>query len=416
MDKSSIKETCGQYCCMVEDVVNATWIRSCSESCHDCKECERRMICRVCYNPKLTEIGSLGDIALSDFTVTPSEGTKLPLTLVYCERCNLLQLLQNSPRNLIYEHQYWYKSSLNLAIVQDLKEIVGQIRKLVEVKPYDVWIDIGANDGTLLSFVPDRTLRLAVDPAPNFTEELKKNCDKHFKTYWEDFTAQPINAKVITAIACLYDLPDPNSFMANIKRQLASNGIFVAQLMTLQPMIDNNDVGNICHEHLEFYSYKSLVKLFEQNGLEIFKVDKNGMNGGSYRLFARHYKGGSTKFKEKEYSVKALRGFFQRIENNKKQFLAWIKGKTVYGYGASTKGNILMQYYGLTNNDIKAMIDINPEKIGKYTVSTKIPIVKDTPNDGYLWVIPYGFIDYFRAKEKNTRFVTSIPEFKVYET
>jgi hypothetical protein len=178
-------------------------------------------------------------------------------------------------------------------------------------------------------------------------------------------------------------------------------------------MIENNDLGNICHEHIEFYSYKSLVRLFEQNGLEIYKVELNNINGGSYRVFARHYNTGSIDFKEKEYTTDELKKFFKRIEDNKKKFLVWAEGKKIYGYGASTKANTIMQYYGIKPISI---IDINPDKKDKFTIATKVPIISEIPKDcEYLWIFPYGFLDYFKGREKDykDKWITTIPEFKI---
>jgi NDP-4-keto-2,6-dideoxyhexose 3-C-methyltransferase len=356
--------------------------------------------CRICGNKQLIKIGSLGKIAISNFTEKPEVGKKYPLELVYCEECTLLQLAHNTPRHLLYR-DYWYESHLNPVIVKDLKEIAEYGR--------GSHIDIGANDGTLLQH-SKATVKVAIDPA-----NIKpQGVDYWLQTYWEyvNFSGK---GDIITAIACLYDLPDPNSFIRNILWHLKPDGVFIAQLMTLQPMIENNDVGNICHEHLEYYSYKSLVRLYEKNGLEIFKVEKNAINGGSYRLFSRHYQSGSIDYPEQTYGVKELQSFFARVEENKQMMAKFfLDGQNIYGYGASTKANTILQYYG--NPKLKAIVDINPGKLGRYTIASKIPIIDTIPNDcEYLWVFPYGFLDYFKQKEKayKGKWVTSIPEFKI---
>ena len=234
---------------------------------------------RVCKSKKLVKIGSLGDIAISDFTDKPSEGHKYPLTLVYCKNCILLQLEKSVPRNLLYKH-YWYESHINPVIVKNLKEISSCVKG-------NRVCDIGANDGTLLSFLPKHYIKLAVDPSNIRPDGFVWN-----KNYWED-VKHVGQYDTICAIACLYDLPNPNKFMANVKRHLTQGGLFISQFQPLAKMVELNDVGNICHEHIEYYSYKSLVTLFEKNGLEIYKVETNKINGGSYRIFARHFKNGS---------------------------------------------------------------------------------------------------------------------------
>lgn len=355
--------------------------------------------CRICNHKKLIPIGSLGKIAISNFTKIPNKGKRYPLELTYCENCALLQLVHDTPRKLLFKN-YWYQSHINQVIASDLKEI-GRLCK-------GVHIDIAANDGTLLKHSKAK-VKIAVDPS-----NIKPKGFTWIQDYWENVATK--KADTITAIACLYALPNPNKFMKNVKNHLKPNGIFIAQLMTLHPFIKNNDVGNMCHEHLFYFSYKSLVRLHEQNGLEIYKVEKNKINGGSYRIFARHYQKGSIKFKEKEYKIHELKVFFRTIKRNKKDLLKFLKGKSVYGYGASTKANTILQYYGINNRLLKAVIDINPDKLKKYTVETNIPITDKIPNDcEYLWVFPYGFLDYFKKKEKKYKgkWITSIPRFKI---
>lgn len=364
--------------------------------------------CRICFNTNLIPIGSLGDIAISNFTTKPEEGKKYPLELVYCEKCTLLQLSYTTPRDLLYKN-YWYQSHINPVIVNDLKEIAGLCKGTI-------LIDIGGNDGTLLRNAQDVHIRINVDPS-NIYPEGDINW---IREYWEDVNL-PYEADTITAVACLYDLPDPNKFVKNVKKHLAKDGIFIVQLMTLAPMIENNDIGNICHEHLEYYSYKSLITLFEQNGLEVFSVDENNINGGSYRLFIQHYQKGSIKHIEKEFTANQLSQFFARIEKNKKDFLTFLQGNRgkILGYGASTKGNTILQYYGLTRKDIPAIVDINPEKKGKFTAASLIPVIDRIPSDTkYLWVLPWGFLDYFKKREKDFfsrggSFIVSTPTFNI---
>lgn len=372
--------------------------------------------CRICDNKKLIKIGSLGSIAISNFTKIPKLGRTYPLELIYCENCALLQLSYNTPRGLLYK-DYWYQSHINPVIVENLKEIAKE--------GYGVHIDIAANDGTLLKYSKAKT-KIAVDPS-----NIKPDGFKWIKDYWENVHTIP--ADIITAVACLYDLPYPNKFMLNIKKHLKPEGVFIAQLMTLHPFIENSDVGNICHEHLLYFSYKSLVRLYEQNGLEIYKIEQNGINGGSYRIFARHYQKGSIKFREKEYTVEGLKDFFRRIEKNRAEMLCFLisklpvkmphfwrtkisEGESVYGYGASTKANTILQYYHIYDRLLKGIVDINPDKKGRYTIGTNIPIIDKIPTDcKYLWVFPYGFIDYFKKKEINYKgkWVTVVPTFKI---
>lgn len=378
--------------------------------------------CRICKNTKLKRIGSLGKIAVSDFTIKPQKGTLSPLTLIYCAACTLLQLDENPSRKKMYEKRYWYESSLNPTIINDLKSVVSDALQEIKPQKEDIWMDIGANDGTLLSFVPKEFVRVGVDPAKNLRKSLTKHADKIIQTYFDKAKITK-KAKIITAIAMFYDLPDPHAFTKKLKLALIKDGVAIIQLMTLSPMIEQNDVGNICHEHIEYYSYKSLTALFEMHGLEIYKVKTNAMNGGSYRLFLRHKTNGSITHHEKIYSVTKLKSFFKRVEKNKKDFIKFLKvckkaKKTVIAYGASTKGNTIMQYYGLTKKDIPSVVDINPDKLDRFLISTGIPVVDHVPPCDYLWVLPYAFIEYFQKKEKlfkknGGKFIVSTPTFMI---
>ena len=223
-----------------------------------------------------------------------------------------------------------------------------------------------------------------------------------------------------------YDLEDPNKFIKDASDSLDTNGIFIAQLMCLKSMIEKNDLGNICHEHIEFYSLKSLKFLFEKNGLEIFKIEENDINGGSYRIYCRKFNKGSIKLKN-ENVLKLLKGFIKRVEKNKKMTLKFInkklqQGKKIYLYGASTKGNTVLQYYGLNHKKIPYAAERSPEKWGKYTIGTGIKIITEKMarklNPNFFFVTPWGFIKEFIKRErkwlkKGGSFIVPFPKFKL---
>lgn len=379
-----------------------------------------RPYCRVCEKSTKT-VAKLGSYFMNAFVDKPKDRTqKVPIELALCKPCKLLQLRHTAPFQEMYINQYWYKSGINPVIVDDLEHIVKQGLSISKKKKGN-WIDIGANDGTLLKFVPEGWMRVGVEPAKNLEKELEKNCERTYVELWEDVLDEA--ADVITAIGMFYDTDEPNTFIANVKRHLKPDGIFIAQMMTLYPMVQNADIGNICHEHLLFFSYTSLKRLFERNGLEIFKVDRNGINGGSYRLYARHLKQGSIDFVDPDIDHKK---FIRKINENKRRTVAFInkvhkQGKKVYIYGASTKGNMIAQYYGMDSKLIKGAADRNEAKWGKYMVGSGIPIVSEEEarkEADYFWVMPYGFFKYFQKREKDWvkkggKFILNAPEFKV---
>ncbi len=389
-----------------------------------------RKTCRLCDGAKLKKILSLGNMYVSDFVPKNYKGgIKAPIELVVCENksCGLLQLKHTAPQEIMYSRHYWYQSGLSPVIIKDLKEITDVAQKFVKLKKGDVVLDIGANDGTLLGFYPKNLVRVACEPADNLQAKLKKNASKIIHDFWTAKAYQKLKlpkAKIITAIGMFYDMEDPSQFVRDAERVMADDGIFIAQLMTLKPMIEQNDIGNLCHEHLEFYSYPSLVYLFEKNGLEIFKVEENSINGGSYRLFARKLKNGSIKYPEPKFDYHA---FAKRLEDNKNKCVAFIKrevakGKKVYIYGASTKGNTILQYYNLNHKLITAAAEKSPEKWGKYTVGTMVPIVSEekarAAKPDYFLVLPWAFVNTFVAREKEWlarggKFIVPLPKFRV---
>ncbi|MFH1325769.1 MAG: GDP-mannose 4,6-dehydratase [archaeon] len=387
--------------------------------------------CRVCGSYNLERLFSLGDLHISTFIDRPGDSIgKAPLTLVWCNNCTLVQLEHTAPQELMYSGHYWYRSGLNQVIINDLKEITEVGRDMADLKSGDMVLDIGANDGTLLSFYPKEVIRVGCEPAKNLIEGMKKNSEIVIPDFWNYDKYKHLfenqKAKIITAIGMFYDMDDPNQFIRDAVKALDENGIFIAQLMTSKPMLEKNDVGNICHEHIEYYSYESLKYLFEKNGLEIFKVEENSINGGSYRLFARHYKTGSIDYQE-NITKKSYLDLADRIEKNKQECVEFIRkivseGKKVYGYGASTKGNTILQDYGLDGRLITGIAEISEEKFGKYTVGSNIPIISEEEakrNADYFLVLPYAFRESFIKREhewiqSGGKFIFVTPKLEVY--
>lgn len=397
-----------------------------------------RTTCRLCGAPDLQDVFSVGDQYINDFV--PAEkigkGLKAPLDLVMCDRCTLLQLRHTAPQELLYERHYWYRSGITDTMRRALRDITREIESMVPLQAGDVVLDIGANDGTLLaSYEVDGLRRVGCEPANNLVEALAEKTPYVMHDFWDYDRYMELaagwgfgKAKVITAIGMFYDLEEPNKFIKDIQRALADDGLFVAQLMCLGPMIEKNDLGNICHEHLEYYSLESLKYLFETNGLEMFRIEENEVNGGSYRIFCRHYKGTGIDFEER-YTRDDIMAFAKRLEENRDACVSFIKeevakGKTVYVYGASTKGNVILQYYGLGPELITAAAERSPEKWGKYTIGSWIPIVSEADaraaKPDYFLVLPWAFFKEFYGREKEWRaqggkFIVPLPEFRVVE-
>lgn len=392
--------------------------------------------CLLCKKKKLKSIFSLGNLFVSNFVNKNKikNGIRAPLNLLYCKNCSLIQLSHIAPQEIMYKRFYWYRSGVTKTMKDGLKDLYKESLTFVKLKKNDVVLDIGANDGTLLNFYKNKNIKtIGCEPANNLKKYLVKKCNFTINDFWNKKNLDKIliqnklkKPKIITAIGMFYDLEEPNLFIKDAADSLAEDGIFIAQLMCLKSMIEKNDLGNICHEHIEFYSLKSLKYLFENNGLEIFKIDENDINGGSYRIYCRKFNKGSIKLKN-ENVLKMMKDFVKRVEFNKIQTVNFIKkeakkNKKIFLYGASTKGNTVLQYYGLNNSLIKYAAERSPEKWGKYTIGTGIKIISEKQarnlKPDYFFVTPWGFIKEFKKREKKWlnkggKFLLPFPKLKI---
>jgi NDP-4-keto-2,6-dideoxyhexose 3-C-methyltransferase len=391
--------------------------------------------CLLCKNKKLKKIYNLGNFFISNFVEKKliKKSLKCPLTLMFCNNCHLLQLSHIAPQELMYKRFYWYRSGVTKTMKDGLKDIYNAAVKNVKLKKNDVVLDIGANDGTLLKYFKKKCITIGCEPANNLIKNLKKSCDYVINDFWSLKPIQKIllkkrliKPKIITARGMFYDLEEPNKFISDAAKILHDDGVFIAQLMCLKSMIKQNDLGNICHEHLEFYSLKSLKYLFENNGLEIFKIEENEINGGSFRLFCRKLNKGSIRLTEPNV-LNSIKRFVKRIKENKKKTVRFIndalrKKKTIFLYGASTKGNTVLQYYGINNKQIPYAAERSKEKWGKYTIGSGIEIISEKKarklNPDYFFVTPWGFIKEFIKREKKWlknkgTFILPFPKFKL---
>lgn len=391
--------------------------------------------CRLCSSLKLKLIFDYGNFYVSNFVSKNniSNGIKAPLKLMLCKKCTLLQLSHSAPQELMYKKFYWYRSGVTQTMKNSLMDIYKSVSKLNILKKGDIVLDIGANDGTMLGFFKKKYITIGCEPAKNLQHSLKKNCNYIINDFWNIKSLNKLvdknnlcKPKLITAIGMFYDLEDPSKFIADAYEALDDNGIFIAQLMCLESMIQKNDLGNICHEHLEFYNYKSLKYLFEKNGFKIIRLEKNNVNGGSFRIFCSKSKKKSILFKEKT-SLKYIYKFIKNVEYNKNKFLKFFhheisKGKKFFVYGASTKGNTILQYYKLNHLKIPYAAERSPEKWGKYTIGTGVKIISEQEarklKPDYFIVMPYGFINEFKIREKSWlksggKFILLYPRFKL---
>jgi len=398
--------------------------------------------CRTCKSKNLENIISLGNLYLSDFTKNSIKPPKHPLTLVLCKNCHLLQLKHTTPAHLLYNDNYGYKSGINKTMQDHLKEIAFEvIKKYGKFKKNLLCIDIGANDGTLLKNYSGDTFKIGVEPIKKYAKQCKEHADLVINDFFS-FNAFKKNvggkkADIITAISCFYDMPNPNRFVKDVARILDKDGVFLIQQNYLASMLKLNAFDNVVHEHLEYYSLISLQNLLKRHNLEVFDVKTTDLNGGSFRtyichknqrkIFASVRKLESMEKKLKLTNKKTYYDFANRINENKNRIKDFIekevkKGKKVYIYGASTRGNTLLQYFELNNLLIPYAVERNPEKWDKKIASLSIPIISEEEarqkKPDYMLVLPWFFEKEFIEREKKYlenggRFIFPLPKMKI---
>jgi SAM-dependent methyltransferase len=348
---------------------------------------------------------------------------------------------------------YWYRSGTNETMRKALADIATKSELLIHLKENDSVLDIGCNDGTLLAAYNNGYIyKIGFDPAENLAIYSRRIADRLIVGYFESdaYSRDPELAgrrpRIVTSIAMFYDLEDPNRFVRDVKAVMHPDGLWIVQMSYLPLMLKTNEIGNICHEHLEYYSLQSFEYLLGRHDFEVVDVELNDINGGSIRAYIRNRSADTSDFADSTYRelaaerVRALREQenLMGLDNIQtyKEFAIWAdrikkdvtgfikdqvgRGKKVYVYGASTKGNTLLQYYGLNSELITAAAERNPDKWGKLTIGTHIPIVSEkearTARPDFFLVLPWHFIEEFQAREKDYllsggKFIVPMPHF-----
>lgn len=385
--------------------------------------------CRVCGSEQITEVIQIAPQYLSPTFVKSNENNKLskikvPLTLTLCRKCGLLQLKETVEPDLLYR-QYFYRTAVSNTMCRDLKDVVEDVKQHLTLNEGDYVIDIGANDCTMLSYFPESLNRIGVEPAKNIDWSNVDPSIKIVNDYFSKKAVQPAlkgrQAKAITCCAMFYDLDDPNSFVADIKSILAPDGIWCIQLSYLPLMLKNMNFYDICNEHLEYYSLNTLKNLMEGHNLSIFDASTNNVNGGSTRVFITHtennYKPSDNLKKlyleEEKMNLndpQTYTNFYKKILDLKNKVNHVIRkeinqGKLVLGLGASTKGNILLQLFGISKEMLPYISERNPEKVGLRTLGTDIELISEgrarEMNPSCMLVLPWYFKEEIVKRERD---------------
>jgi SAM-dependent methyltransferase len=404
----------------------------------DIRRAQRRMFreieaCRICGNRELVSVLSLGEQYLTGVfpAVRNADLSRGPLELVACNRashakaCGLVQLRQTYNLNEMYGDNYGYRSSLNRAMVKHLGEKVRYLIERYPLKPHDLVLDIGSNDGTLLSFYPQLGVTVVgIDPTAKKFAPFYAN---HISLIPDFFSAELFRkkfgtkrARIVTSIAMFYDLENPLKFMKDVASILHEEGIWHFEMSYLPSLLRTMGYDTICHEHLEYYSLRQIKWMVDRCGLKIIDVELNRTNGGSFAVtVARQvasYPEAVVQLKQflRAEETQGLstpaqqRAFAKAVKTHRKNLLSLLqrlKGQkqTVIGYGASTKGNVLLQHCGITPELLPAIAEVNKDKFGCFTPGTNIPIISEAEahamKPDYFLVLPWHFRDNLIQRE-----------------
>lgn len=385
--------------------------------------------CRICNSGQLRLAIDLGSQSLTGRFPAASEADppSAPLTLMRCAECGLVQLKHSVDTAEMFGDNYGYRSGINETMRAHLSGIAASITQRAGLKAGDVVLDIGCNDGTLLcAYDENELVRLGIDP---IAEMFRASYPAHLNVHARFFSEQAFQAispqgkaDAITSISMFYDLEDPGAFVAAIASALAEQGIWVLEQSYLATMLSRNSFDTICHEHLEYYALRQIDRLVEAHGLRIFDVALNDINGGSFQTWVCRREA-SHATSDRVYAMRAKEAslelesdapyaaFVERVERIKLALRDFLTreaagGKRIYVYGASTKGNVLLQYFGLDRQIIAGCADRNPDKWGRRTPGTSLPIVSEEEARGkadYFLVLPWHFKDEFIAREAEFR-------------
>ena len=409
--------------------------------------------CRVCKKKKLRLVVDLNEQYIQGSFIKKNYPTtytkKIPLQLVICENCSLLQANYSVSPKILYKN-YWYSSGINKTMRNHLKDL--SLKSLKLLNNYNLpkekinILDIGCNDGTLLSFYPKQSNKFGIDPS-QIAKRIKAKNTKIINDFFPSkklLNVAPNNKfNLITSIAMFYDLENPVQFVKNIKKILNKKGIWIFELSYLMEMLKNNSYDTICHEHLEYYSLTVLKYLLEICDLKVFKIELNKINGGSIRCYVTHknnnFYDNYKNLKKIEYflriekknKIKTLlpyKNFFNRIKKTRDELYSLIKKlnnqkKIIHIYGASTKGNTILQWSKIDHKLVKFAAERNKDKWNAETIGSKIKIISETQSKKmkphYYLVLPWHFKQEILLREKkflNTggKMIFPLPKIRIY--
>ena len=399
--------------------------------------------CRSCNKSNIKKLFSLGNLCFTGkFPSINQEIRKEPIDLVICKNCELVQLGHNFDLKYLYGPDYGYRTGINKTMLDHVCRVVKKLTKKTQLKKNELVLDIASNDGSLLNFYDKKIITFGIDPILNKYIEEYKNINYKISDFFsqKNITSKTKKKfKIITALSVFYDAINPNKFIKDAKSLLSKDGIFLLEFADLASIIENKMFDTICHEHLEYYSSKVIIDLCKRNDLRVFDIKKNDINGSSKQYYICH---SQSKYKNDQNVInkilnseknlklsdpKTFKNFINTINASKQKLVNFLKkakkiGKTVHAYGASTKGNVLLQYYKINNKMIDCVAERNKNKYNLYTPGTNIKIISEVlsrfDNPDYYLVLPWHFKKEILIREKNirkkgTKFIFPLPNLKI---
>lgn len=402
--------------------------------------------CRVKQSPQLISVLDLGHQALTGvFPKNVSDKITVgPLELVWCPESGLLQLRHSYEPSEMYGDNYGYRSGLNQSMVNHLNDKVAYLERMISLQQGDVVVDIGSNDATTLKAYSAKNIRrIGIDPTGKkfsqyYPADISLVPDFFSKAAYHTIESKP--ARIVTSIAMFYDLESPVKFASEIESILADDGVWHFEQSYMPSMLRLNSYDTICHEHLEYYSLGVVKTILEMSGMRLVDVAMNAVNGGSFAVTAAK---SSNKTIRANNAVinwmldqedrmglntpKPFREFEERVFRHRDDLKRLIDslnadGKRVFGYGASTKGNVVLQFCGLTAKDIPYIAEVNPDKFGCVTPGSHIPIISEADaramKPDYFLLLPWHFKDGILRREKEYlasggKFIIPFPEIEI---
>ena len=400
--------------------------------------------CRNCKGLNLLKLFSLGNLCYTGkFLKNKNKNIKkTELGLVMCSKCRLVQLNRNYNLKYLYGPDYGYRTGINKTMREHMQKIQKILKKKTKLTKGDYVLDIASNDGTLLNFYKKNIFTVGIDPIIKKYKKYYKNINFKIADFFpasKNFNLENNKFKIITALSVFYDASDPNSFLKKVNNILDGDGIFMLEHADMLSILKVRMFDTICHEHLYYYSSKIIINMCKNNGLRVFDLKKNDINGGSTQYFickknakySDNYKIiNKVLSEEKKMGIEiqnTYTKFFKKIKKIKfktKEVLNKIiaNKKIIHGYGASTKGNVLMQYFNINKKYIKFIADRNPNKFNHYTPGTMIKIISEKKSrklmPDYYFVLPWHFKNEILKREKKIRkkgcrFIFPLPKPKI---